>query len=340
MFQDGFSEHDITTTDADKYRGDDSPISTQILNAFSASDIPFWGCDFDTLYPELQEVIPTETIKFDYKDLDTLIACEMICAAICHQMNWDYLRQAVLKKSTIHPYWITPAELINISETTIEELLSSYAKIERIRACERATLLHDVGLLANKQGGFKNIFFAESGDLLPESCIREKLLECKAFSQDPEEKKLQLLFQKLSNYSPLSSLASICKPAVDYHLVRCFLRRGLIVPKNKKGSEFIASSEIQRKEHTMGALRKLCSLVVMEISNYTELSISSINQIEWHIGRSICKEGTPDCELNDSDGAWAKAKYDKCPFYTTCCAKIGNPKLLHIDEPTYKGSSY
>ena len=298
-------------------------ISVRLLDAFNVSNIPFLGCDFDRIYPDLEKSIPGEIVTFSFEDINTIIACETICSAICHQMNWDFLRQAVCRKTLEQPDWLRPESLANISKDDTEKLLASYKKVERIRADERAV-----------------IFFEDSGQILSEAQIRQNLLECPAFAQDPEGKKLQLLLQKLSNYPRLSGLTAFCRPAVDYHLVRCFLRRGLLSPKTKLSTEFVMSTEIQRRESTMGALRQLCGSLIQEISNYTGLSINSVNQIEWYVGRSICKEGEPDCYLKEPDSGWVREKYEKCPFSRTCCALNFNHELLHIEAPTYLGTSY
>lgn len=315
-------------------------VSARLLDAFDVANIPFLGCDFDRVYPELKKNIPSETIVFDYSDINATIACESVCSAICHQMNWDYLRQAVYKKTLEHPDWLKPESLSIISENEISILLAGYNKPERIRANERAVILRQIGSLAKKHGSFVKMFLKDSGEILPQIQIRKNLLECSVFSQDPEEKKLQLLIQKLSIYPQLSELSAFCKPAVDYHLIRCFLRRGLISPKTKLSIDYVLSTEVQRRESTVGALRQLCGLIIQEISNYTGLSINSVNQIEWHIGRSICKEGEPDCHLKEPGSAWARGKYSNCPFCETCCALNFNHNLLHIEEPTYLGTSY
>ncbi len=315
-------------------------VSTRLLDAFDVSSIPFFGCDFESVYPELRKNIPSEAIAFNYDDINTIIACESVCSAICHQMNWDYLRQAVYEKTYRQPSWLEPESLASVTEDEVSSLFANYKKPERIRANERAAILRQVGILAKKHGEFAKIFLEDNGQVLSEIQIRENLLECSAFSQDPEEKKLQLLLQKLSIYPKLSGLASFCKPAVDYHLIRCFLRRGLISPKTKLSTDYVLSTDIQRRESTVGALRQLCALLIQEISNYTGLSINSINQIEWHIGRSICKEGEPDCDLKGPDSIWAHEKYSRCPFCKTCCALNFNHDLLHIEEPTYLGTSY
>lgn len=315
-------------------------ISERILDAFAVSEVPFIGCDFDWVYPQLASIIPTESITFDCWDLNTAIACEMICAAICHQINWDILRKSVFKKTYYNVKWLTPEMLSQIPADVILNMFAQYNRPERIRANERAQILHQVGELAIKFGSFVNLFLDENGVLLSESQIRKNLFECPVFSQDPEEKKLQLLLQKLSSYVQLAPLSDFCRPAVDYHLIRCFLRRGLISPKSKLAKEFISATSIERKESTMSALRQLCATLMQQISTYTDLHINLVNQIEWHVGRSVCVENVPDCHLERPDAVWVRTKFDACPFYGSCCARNYNPNLLHIEEPTYTGTSY
>lgn len=327
------------STEATK-KAESASISVRLLDAFDVSNIPFFGCDFDRIYPELEKSIPGEIVAFSFEDINVIIACETICSAICHQMNWDFLRQAVYRKTLEQPDWLRSESLASISKDETEKLLDGYKKVERIRADERAAILRQIGDLSSKYGGFVNIFFDNNGQILSEAQIRQNLLECPAFAQDPEEKKLQLLLQKLSNYPPLSGLTAFCRPAVDYHLVRCFLRRGLLSPKTKLSMEFVMSTDTQRRESTVGALRQLCGNLIQEISDYTGLSINSVNQIEWYVGRSICKEGEPDCYLREPGSGWAREKYEKCPFSRTCCALNFNHKLLHIEAPTYLGTSY
>lgn len=95
-----------------------------------------------------------------------------------------------------------------------------------------------------------------------------------------------------------------------------------------------------RKESTVAALRELCAILIQRISIYTDLSINIVNQIEWYIGRSVCTEDMPDCHLKRADSEWIRLAFDKCPFYSNCCAIRYKPALLSIKEPLYRGTSY
>lgn len=316
-------------------------ISKQIAREFENYEIPFLECDFNIVYPALANILPKETISFYELSFDDCIACEVICAAICHQMNWDFLRRTVLEKTKADRGWLQGERLLNISEEEVSELFVNYKKPERIRAKERCEILREVGKLMCDVGKYQSLFLDREEKLLPIELIRSRLLKCTAFSNDPKEKKLQLLLQKLSNYNKLQKLSSYCKPAIDYHLIRCYLRRGLLRPKTTYAEEYIKNSSIERKETTVGALRHLCGRLLEDIAWYTELDICTVNSIEWNIGRSICTQDNPDCYLETDDAAWLKVKYTQCPFWKSCIARQNEKSgLLHINEPDYKGTSY
>lgn len=314
-------------------------VSEKTLGGFSIVSIPFLGCDFEFVYPILADILPKEKIVFTEFPLNVAIVCEMICAAICHQMNWDFLRKVVYEKSQYTIKWLSADYLSSISETEVFEMFSAYTKSERIREKERTMLLHSLGEWLNAIDSAENVFLDKNGSLLNYEEIRNNLLTCKVFANDPEEKKMQLLLQKLSTFSELSGLAKYYQPAIDYHLVRCYLRRGLLLAKNKYAKEFLKEMNIERKESTMAAIRQLCSKLLLDICEYTDLNTCIVNQIEWHIGRSVCVRDEPDCFLKTQGSQWVKRRFEVCPYFDTCLAR-SNSKLLHLNEPIYKGSSY
>lgn len=64
-----------------------SQISENMNREFETLDLPFFGCDFDTVYPTIQSLLPKESITFDKFGDSVAIMCEIICASICHKIN-------------------------------------------------------------------------------------------------------------------------------------------------------------------------------------------------------------------------------------------------------------
>lgn len=336
-----FSPHEKEEkSDSKKLTLEDSArVSKKTLEGFAVASIPFIGCDYEQVYPVLANIIPKEQIVFYDFPLRIAMVCEIICSAICHQMNWDFLRGAVRDKTVASFEWLSPKHLSQISETEVFEMLSDYSKPERVHKEERTMLLRSLGKWLCTYDSVEQIFLDKNGTLLSRDEIQNRLLACEVFSNDPEGKKMQLLMQKLSSFHELAGLSLYYQPAIDYHLVRVYLRRGLLIAKTQYAANFLNNSGIERKESTMAAIRQLCAHILSAICEYTELDISIVNQIEWHIGRSICVQGEPDCFLKSQEAQWVNEKFSVCPFFNTCVAR-SNDRFLSLDEPTYKGVSY
>lgn len=316
-------------------------VSSNIKDNFGAYNIPFIGCDYGDVYPLLLSVIPQEKVSFLNFDLNTAIMCEIISAAICHQINWDFLREALYKYTLKDKKWLDSENLSSIKVSVIEEMLGKYHRVENIKADERARMIRSLGIWTGEYNQVKDIFLESSGKLKPIQVVKVSLLKCPAFASDPEEKKLNLLFQKLDSVSQLHGIGDYSKPAIDYHLLRLYLRRGLLYARTKYANEYITNPDVYRKEGTVAGVRELTANLMNQISLYTGLSILSVNLIDWHVGRSVCDRENPDCKLCGEEAQWLKPVFNRCPFYKTCAtANQTSDKLRFIKEPSYKGTSY
>lgn len=320
---------------------DESYISENITESFDATENSFWMINFHDIYTKIAHSLPPRNSSFTNLSLENAIGCEVVCAAICHQINWDFLRNAVYEMTMQDNTWIIPEKLSKITSAKVLQVLGNYNKPERIREKERCSLLRSLGSTLSALGyNYWDIFFCADSKIRSSEEILYVLNMSKAFSGDPEGKKTQLLLQNLSDYEELSILSTYCKPAIDYHIIREFLRRGLVKPTNQKAYEFILNPGVQRKEQTVGALRKVCSEVFYTLQWITSCDITTLNTIEWWIGRSVCLKDYPDCELNEFSSQWLKLNFTKCPFYECCHAIQVDRRFLNIVEPNYQGNSY
>lgn len=315
-------------------------ISERLMDGFDYMSIPFLECDFDKVYPAISRIMPKESISFDLWGEDVMIMAEIVCAGICHQMNWDFLRTSIFLKLKDDSSWIYPANLTQIEEKDVLELFKLYNRPERIRAEERTHILKEIGRWCQSFEKIEYIFKGKDGRILSNELVRKNLLKCEAFAKDPEGKKINLLLQKLSRFATYKCLARYSEPAIDYHLIRSFLRRGLIFAKKEYAREYLKNQSAERKETTIAAVRHLCSKLMQEICTYAEMDIVTINEIEWYIGRSVCLRDDPDCNLMKNESQWLRPYFSACPFCETCVAKCSNSELLKLNEPTYKGKSY
>ena len=315
-------------------------ISEEIIKAFSRIELPFLGCDYTTLYPQIAKILPVDSTSFSSFELNQSITCEILCAAICHQMNWDYLRHAIFEKTRLSKQWLQPSYLENIPVKEVGQLFSGYPKKNRIRKEERTSIIHAIGKWMSRFPSVSSVFLSDDGSLLDYIIITNNLKQCDPFVSDPEGKKLQLLIQKLSVYPQLSGLKNYFKPAIDYHLMRTYIRRGLLVARTQTAIKYLFDENVKRKDSTVAAIRQLCSGIMIDTCKVTSMDIATVNQIEWHIGRSVCVQSNPDCYLEQGEADWLKPTFSKCPFFETCAARRNNNEFLTINEPTYEGTSF
>ena len=316
----------------------DTNISIEIMQAFRPLDYTLETMNFPNIYQKIKSVLPPNKIMFYEFDCETMIGCEVVCAAICHKINWDVLRQSVYEYTKEFPDWLKPASLRGITGAEVERLLKAYDK-SRIRADERSEMLREIGkFLINHGNSFTDIFFSQR-ELRDYEQIVAKLQEIEPFSQDLMQKKVRLLIQTLADYTEFENLQSFFEPTIDYHLIRLFMRRGVVQSVNQVGRDFLILDKI-RREQTMTALRKVCADALLELCWITSMSVKDVNRIEWWIGRSICVKGQPDCFLKGNDSKWLRKEFEKCPYADTCQARNSHTEFLMLNEPDYNGTSY
>jgi uncharacterized protein (DUF362 family) len=284
--------------------------------------------------------VPAEAVTFDGLDRERRLAGEVICSAICHQMNWDFLRAAVEQLFAQGSSWWLPAQIAAVTPRKIEDLLQGYSKPERVRAKQRADMVRSLAALF--RGGRDSYC-----DVFPEvldgpdagNDLLAALEGCQVFSEDHERKKLQVLLHRLAASGLVRGLDQLCQPAIDYHIMRLYIRRGEVVPTSSIGKEYIHGVRTRRAV-TVTALRRTVSQALRVVSDCSGLPLHATNTIEWWIGRSVCTRTHPDCHLREEGSSWLRPHFDRCPFAGNCVAYNLNPELLQVTEPLHSGRFY
>lgn len=315
-----------------------SPKETERQSDFEVGGYSLDMIGIGELYRKISINVPPSFSFIDF-DLEKRIAGELICATICHKINWDFLRRAVYEHTIQDNSWMELVRLSKIKSKEMTAILANYSNKDRVQASNRGKILRSLGkYILTHYLDYTSLFFSNN-HLKSQEEITFFLEQFEAFGHDPQQKKLQLLFQNLTDYQEFSDMKSWLKPTIDYHLIRCFLRRGLIRPISQQGMDYIFKDSVVY-ESTAASIREKCSEAIDILCWITGLDIKIINRIEWWIGRSICLEGNPDCFLEHRESQWAKASFEKCPFYHSCYAIKYNNKYLTIEAPNYRGNSY
>lgn len=301
-------------------------------------DIPTLQVAVDSkIHSDIVSLVPKEKIDFSDFGLERALACEVVCAAICHQINWDFLREKIYTFTANNPEAWAPENLIKFGKKDIHGMLGEYSKPHRIRPKERSRLINNLSLMfADEIRTYKEIFFW--GDSFRPDFMHI-LTKAEAFSSDPSSKKLQVLIHTLSHLGITSEIDKFAQPAIDYHIMRLYLRRGDVSYVNISGEKYLTEMK-RRKVKTILSLRQKVSEALEYMAKLSNLPIPLVNTIEWWVGRSVCKKLHPDCLLESPEGEWLRPTFTTCPFITTCFGYNCNKELLKVHEPFYAGNLY
>lgn len=285
--------------------------------------------------------VPDEPVIFTDLGQTEAVQCELVTASICHQINWDFLRERIRLGTLRDPGAWSMDKLRKIRASDVENLLSDYSQPSRIHADERARMLRSIGdTFANRGPLFLDSVLCKCDTISEPNGLMAVLLETSVFSEDPEHKKAQVLIHTLLrsglwNCSDPKTVA----PAIDYHILRLYMRLGVLWPRTKAGQQYIASS-LTRRAVTTNALRYLAAQGMTLISDLSKIPIVDVNAVEWWIGRSVCTKDIPDCNLSAPPSAWLRDSFDVCPYYDVCYARTVDPRLLRTTEPKERSRYY
>jgi uncharacterized protein (DUF362 family) len=282
---------------------------------------------------KIAPLLPDEKITFSDFNREKQLAAEVICASICQQLNWDFLRVSIQSDLNREDAWWEPRRIELITTQDVERLLSGYKQPSRIRPRERAQMLRSLeSLFSEGRDSYCDVFperIESSAEVAKLIAIIES---CSAFSEDPQRKKLQVLLHRLAKSGLVEGLEGVCNPAIDYHIMRLYLRRGEVSPVSQVGSQYIAGGK-SRTARTVAAVRGTVADALRIIAEQSNLSIPLVNTIEWWIGRSVCIRQSPDCELAGEASHWLRPAFKRCPFSDSCVALNINNELLRVTEP-------
>jgi hypothetical protein len=278
-------------------------------------------------------LLPQEKVTFSAFDREKRLAAEVICASICQQLNWNFLRSSILSDLNRKDAWWEPHRIELTSAQDVERILSGYKHPSRIRSRERAQMLRSLASLFNEgRDAYCDVFPVRIESSTDATRLITILESCAAFSEDPQRKKLQVLLHSFAGSGLVEGLESLCDPAIDYHIMRLYLRRGEVSPVSQVGTQYIAGGK-SRTASTVAAVRGTVADALRMVAEQSHLSIPLVNTIEWWIGRSVCLRQGPDCELIGEAGQWLRPVFKKCPFSGSCVALNINTELLSVTEP-------
>lgn len=286
---------------------------------------------------------PVEEHPWSKLSLPVQLSFKIAFVSVCHAFNWDFLQGRMAAELLKQPDQLV-ARLASLSANEFGGWLRDYPKQERVKATERSKLLRNVGkVIQEKWGG-------DSGELL--ACCAGRingasgfltlLDEFDAFRVDPLRKKSQVLVHDLLREGAVDFVdKEEVLPAIDYHIMRTYLRTGRVVPRKLSLNPYLAGHPNPRPR-LVRKLRESVAKAAELTAFYAKISVPDLNYVEWQIGRAICDAIKPSCTSVDLLGLPRDVSVlldAECPYAGFCEAHLIQQYSMY-QEPRFDKGFY
>ena len=274
------------------------------------------------------------------RPLGSELLFKIALSAICHQINWDFLTER------LSPLFDEGRLVARVLSTTtardVDAWLAGYHRPERTRAKERAALLRNIGtiIVQEFEGKAENLLKGSGRRLYGPDGFMERIDRFQAFGEDPLRKKSNVLVHEIvrdgiANFDDATQIA----PAIDYHIMRLYLRSGRVLPLHSETLDLLKKDSVPRPR-LVKLLRETVSDAVSLTALYAGMSIPEVNSLEWQIGRDVCERSRPNCSGgNVSIAERFGLAGDGCP-YASFCRAFADKEWRLLREPDLKKSFY
>jgi hypothetical protein len=270
------------------------------------------------------------------------VAFKLFFISICHQINWDFLQRRMFEH-----FFSTDVDKMLESATVarpqyVSEMLNGYHREERIKARERAKYLQETALMVKENFSNDPTRLVNSRRIFGTDGLLDHLTKIPAFSEDPLSKKSNAFAQELAREGIIIfSDADLIPPAIDYHLIRLYLRTGRVIANNPAVFQSL-STETTHRMRLVKLLRVAVSEALTSTASFAKMPVHQLNYIEWQVARNRCER-----EFTNCDGAWPSELIDQsvsrlsdcCPL-RDCCNAYRMPEWKAMLEPTLKKAFY
>ena len=281
--------------------------------------------------------------SWTYLERDAQICFKIFFVAICHQINWDFLQERLFEHFASDNVEAMLEKAEKATAAYVEQMLLGYHRPDRIRASERAKGLRQTAT------ALRNIFKSDVSRLVQArtvfgpSGLMSELDNIPAFAEDSLRKKSSALAQELAReHIAYFTDAENIAPAIDYHLIRLYLRTGRVVPTTDTVFNSLKTG-ITHRPRLLKLLRSATSRALIITAEHAKLPVHELNYLEWQLGRTRCEKDLMNCT-----GAWPAELTDEsvrnidtmCPLRHNCHA-FNMPKWQDLIEPALQfGKAY
>lgn len=256
-------------------------------------------------------------------DAGAAVVHELLIAAVCHSTNWDRLRERVFAV-TSQERWAAPPAL------TADDFAAFYGAA--FPAGEALGARHELWADAARSVADGRVdvpaLLTAPVRLAGQDGLFSRLARVRAFAEDPQGKKSSVFAQQIVRHG-LVAVADpeSLRPAVEYHLIRLYLRTGRVAPATPAALGSLTEDKVARVD-SLHALRQAVSEAMAYTADAAGVPVHELNDAEWQISRSFCTRDEARCAgpalpEKPCDPALLRGG-PGCPFAATCTAGSGS----------------
>ncbi len=319
------------------------------------SKVPRWRCDPFQSYAIGLSLSGLKVERSQHELIDgpteAAIWAETVFVAICHSTNWDRLHSHIMQVARANPGRMSPSTLAELTVADTHALLADglegALRDSRKDLAERHRLLVSLGTCASSGLSDRLNNWVQVGMKLGGSDgLYAVLDEVPAFSEDPLRKKSRILAHQLCGFR-LVEVADPhnLAPAIDYHLIRLYMRTNRIFPQRSKIYDQY-SVAYKPSLSAMTSIRQAVEDAMWYTAAGSGFRMDELNHVEWQIARSFCVRDSPRCKegplaMKPVDGPIEKLGKSRggCPIVDECRAHAF-PRLRRLQDPLSSKSYY
>src|SRR6266511_1121847 len=247
---------------------------------------------------------------------------------ICNRLNWDFVLGQFAKEMWELTEGFSPDALESIEGSVFRKAFGTYrrgdgslnykARLENLRAIAHYVRGHN---------SIQNVLSSHtvSGEEGAAALIRQTPV----YRDDPLLKKCNALLHELVRRNLINvNDADEVSPAIDYHIMRLYLRTGRVVVAD----DDLVSRLVRRKSIRIEVITEIRTGLAYALK-YTawraRVSVSTLNDIEWAFARRACRR----------DKVWCSEQGEKCPLDHFCSSAFLEPRSM-ITEPESRHGHY
>lgn len=271
----------------------------------------------------------TSGSKFALKDEPRIeqIRALIFVVSICDRLNWDFVLGPLAQKLSEITKQFEPHYVQTLTRADFRTAFGNYRRDDgRIRFRQKLRTLHAVAQHILNDDIVSKL--AHTTSVQGPTGALAIILQLAAFSDDPVRKKCNALLHEIVRRKLIAfSDNETIDPAVDYHIMRLYLRTGRVEIRDRNLSDRLVNRRGVRIER-ITEIRTMVAEAMRYTAWINGMTLSTLNDLEWLFARKACRR----------NGVWCFGE-QSCPLESVCPSANRNPKSM-ITEPDSRHGYY